>query len=534
MRNIVDRGRGLAVHDHQGIRCLVGEASIQGRHESPPISYLQTPEKSGRERCFDLLRGAAVLTGNDLLLRLARTVSRFPEPNFTSLSTTARSPRKCGRAMNSRNTRRKGWQRLWIVGGWYGVLPALLFADDRLSIGRIESIDIDPAVAVVARSLNEPQVADGRFAARTADMYALDYAAASGGPDLVINTSCEHIADLPGWLALIPRGTRVLLQSNDYFAESQHVNSHASLDEFAAIAGLAPGRFRGLALPAKIYPLHADRPRLTRSRSQQDFGGMPRSVEIEPMPGRRGSAACAASIAAIQLRRHRARLRQRRARASGRAKFLSPQALLGFAAGGERHEDAAAAGAQYVADGIVARLADGNSGPGEIMPADRAGIARASHGAAWRPHRAKLGPVMMHQGACCARQLLPGLKRGGDQSSSGSAASGRHKHCMALGRQAGFRPGNKPGIGDPAGDFAGARKSFLEPCETRIAMDQNMIEPAVQRIDRLFGTAGLLVFLQDVADRRDDQWSWARAPRLLPRKRVFPCASAGDRRGRPR
>jgi len=203
------------------------------------------PGEIWSERCFDLLRGAAVLTGNDVLLRLARTVSRFPEAELHV-------------AFNHRQVASKMWardelarhgpqnpKRIWIVGGWYGVLSALLFADDRLSIGVIESFDIDPAVAVVAESLNELQVADGRFAARTADMYRLAYSATPGGPDLVINTSCEHIEDLPGWLALIPRGTRVLLQSNDYFAESQHVNSQASLDDFAAAASLGHVDFAG-------------------------------------------------------------------------------------------------------------------------------------------------------------------------------------------------------------------------------------------------------------------------------------------------
>ncbi|MFO0993912.1 MAG: class I SAM-dependent methyltransferase [Hyphomicrobiales bacterium] len=203
------------------------------------------PGEIWSERCFDLLRGAAVLTGNDVLLRLARTVSRFPDAELHV-------------AFNHRQVASKVWARdelvrhgpaerarIWIVGGWYGVLSALLFADDRLSISNIESFDIDPAVAAVAESLNEPQVADGRFAARTADMYSLDYSVASAGPDLVINTSCEHIADLPGWLALIPRGTRVLLQSNDYFAESQHVNSQVSLNDFAAVAGLSQVDFAG-------------------------------------------------------------------------------------------------------------------------------------------------------------------------------------------------------------------------------------------------------------------------------------------------
>ena len=41
--------------------------------------------------------------------------------------------------------------RIWILGGWYGVLAAMLFEDRRFEIGQIDSIDIDPAVAPVAR-----------------------------------------------------------------------------------------------------------------------------------------------------------------------------------------------------------------------------------------------------------------------------------------------------------------------------------------------------------------------------------------------
>jgi hypothetical protein len=196
------------------------------------------------ERCFDLLRGASVLTGNDLLLRLARTVSRHPDAQLDV-------------AFNHRQIASKLWARdqlakiepgriglAWIVGGWYAVLAALLLEDPRLDVGRIVSFDIDQAVAVVARSLNEPQVVAGRFDALTADMYQLDYKAPKV-PDLVINTSCEHIDDLPGWLARIPSGTRVLLQSNDYFSESEHISALPSLEAFAAVAKLEMVEFSG-------------------------------------------------------------------------------------------------------------------------------------------------------------------------------------------------------------------------------------------------------------------------------------------------
>ena len=126
-----------------------------------------------------------------------------------------------------------------VLGGWYGVLAAMLLEDQRFAIGSVESIDIDPAVAAVASTLNTD--AGERFRAITADMYALDYAGL--GADLVINTSCEHIADLRGWLDLLPEGANVLLQSNDYFSEPTHINCVASLEAFERLAGLAEAAF---------------------------------------------------------------------------------------------------------------------------------------------------------------------------------------------------------------------------------------------------------------------------------------------------
>ena len=88
-------------------------------------------------------------------------------------------------------------------------------------------------------------------------MYELDYR--SGAPDLVVNTSCEHIADVRGWLDLLPAGTRVLLQSNDYFAEPTHINCVASLEEFAGLAGLGDVRFLRRTADEEIHAVHADR-----------------------------------------------------------------------------------------------------------------------------------------------------------------------------------------------------------------------------------------------------------------------------------
>jgi hypothetical protein len=130
-----------------------------------------------------------------------------------------------------------------VLGGWYGVLAATLLHDPRFAIGRVESVDIDPSCAPVARSLNATHVKDGRFAARTADMLALDYAAL--GADLVVNTSSEHLADFARWYARIPDGQLLVLQSNDYFACAEHVNCVSDLAAFAAQAPMRERLYEG-------------------------------------------------------------------------------------------------------------------------------------------------------------------------------------------------------------------------------------------------------------------------------------------------
>lgn len=201
-----------------------------------------------REQAYDLVRGIAAYADSPLVAGLARIIACHPEADIAN-------------AFNHKQVACKTWARdslfetlggrfdlIWILGGWYGVLAAMLFEDPRFEIGAIESIDIDASVASVAESLN--RAAGERFTARTADMHALDYAA--GRPYLVVNTSCEHIADLRGWLALLPAGTRVLLQSNDYFSEPTHINCVASLADFEAMAGLRDISFSG-ELPQKNY-----------------------------------------------------------------------------------------------------------------------------------------------------------------------------------------------------------------------------------------------------------------------------------------
>ena len=207
-----------------------------------------SPELDWHEHAFDLIRGIAAYTGNVLLTDLARVVGDHPDSAIAN-------------AFNHRQVASKTWARdqlfescggrfgeIWILGGWYGVFAAMLFDDARYDIDLVESIDVDPAVEAVARTMNRR--AGTKFRARTGDMYALDYSGRR--PDLVVNTSCEHIADVRGWLDLQAPGTRVLLQSNVYFSEPTHINCVAELADFVGLARLATVDFAG-TLPTKKY-----------------------------------------------------------------------------------------------------------------------------------------------------------------------------------------------------------------------------------------------------------------------------------------
>ena len=52
--------------------------------------------------------------------------------------------------------------------------------------------------------------------------------------NMVVNTSCEHITpeQYMQWLNNIPKGTKIVLQSNNYSELEEHVNCSETLDEF--------------------------------------------------------------------------------------------------------------------------------------------------------------------------------------------------------------------------------------------------------------------------------------------------------------
>jgi hypothetical protein len=117
-----------------------------------------------------------------------------------------------------------------IHGGWNGVLASLIF-QSSIRVRNLVSIDIDIECEEISKTINKLEEIDGKFTAVTCNMAEYNYICF---PDVVINTSCEHITQetYNVWLTKIPNNSLVVLQSNNYFELDEHIRCAKSLEEF--------------------------------------------------------------------------------------------------------------------------------------------------------------------------------------------------------------------------------------------------------------------------------------------------------------
>lgn len=201
-----------------------------------------------------VLEGLTHYLDDPFVADVGHALSRFPQPRLAL-------------SLNKNQLRSKSWLlrelrrvypeplgTVYVLGGWYGVLAAMLLADNRAQVDRVVSFDLDADCEEVARTLNHRHVRAGRFIAVTRDMAELDYRTdlvtrshdGDGGgalalsADLVINTSCEHLGDFHQWYSRVPRGTLMVLQSNDFFSCEEHVNCVPDLATFRRQAPMDP------------------------------------------------------------------------------------------------------------------------------------------------------------------------------------------------------------------------------------------------------------------------------------------------------
>jgi hypothetical protein len=131
---------------------------------------------------------------------------------------------------------------IWLLAGWYGMTNFLLQTRRRSAIAQVVSFDADPEAQRGALVLNEAFQYQQAFRAEIADVNGLDYAV-DLPPDVVINTSCEHIEG-DGWFDRIPVGTLCVFQSNN-MPHDQHVHSCETPQELADLYPLSTTQYLG-------------------------------------------------------------------------------------------------------------------------------------------------------------------------------------------------------------------------------------------------------------------------------------------------
>lgn len=123
-----------------------------------------------------------------------------------------------------------------MYGGWYATIAFMLF--QQFKVSKFYNLDMDADVLQTSRDFNQAYTASGIFEAVKCDVNQLTYDnnnqfnlpnGTSVAPTVVINTSCEHMTD--EWFYNLPDGQFVVIQTNNYFDNEQHINCVNSVQE---------------------------------------------------------------------------------------------------------------------------------------------------------------------------------------------------------------------------------------------------------------------------------------------------------------
>lgn len=130
-----------------------------------------------------------------------------------------------------------------VLGGWIGMLPLMMFTWE-LPVS-VQSIDLDERANRVAEKINW----GFDFSTLTADMYDVDYSQF----DIIINTSSEHIPDIPKWRDTIPAGKMIIVQNNDFEEGAGHVSTVKNSSVLRKMMRLSEVHYEG----TKTFPQYS-------------------------------------------------------------------------------------------------------------------------------------------------------------------------------------------------------------------------------------------------------------------------------------
>ena len=135
---------------------------------------------------------------------------------------------------------------LFVLGGWIGVLPAILFW--HTNVKNIRNFELDEKCVFLSDWLIKEYMIDNfRYKTIHQDMMNIDYDCHRWStlshekdifiekeetPDIIINTSCDHLKDFTTWWNLIPKGKTFAIQNNNFPDIDDHHNWIKDLNTF--------------------------------------------------------------------------------------------------------------------------------------------------------------------------------------------------------------------------------------------------------------------------------------------------------------
>lgn len=135
---------------------------------------------------------------------------------------------------------------VYILGGWIGVLPAILFW--HTNVGKIRNFELDEKCILISDWLiKEWMIKDFKYKTIHQNMLNINYNQHTWSmsthegdkiitkietPDIIINTSCDHLTNFTAWWDLIPVGTVFVIQNNNFYEVNEHHNCVENLEEF--------------------------------------------------------------------------------------------------------------------------------------------------------------------------------------------------------------------------------------------------------------------------------------------------------------
>lgn len=135
---------------------------------------------------------------------------------------------------------------IYVLGGWIGVLPTILFW--HTNVQKVRNFELDESCIFISDWLLRDWVArDFSYKTIHKDMTDINYVQptwssknysrnelveVSEEVDIIINTSCDHLLDFKSWWNLIPKGKIFAIQNNNFPEINDHHNWVEDLEVF--------------------------------------------------------------------------------------------------------------------------------------------------------------------------------------------------------------------------------------------------------------------------------------------------------------